>query len=149
MTEMPSQLQSLIQSMQASIGPCVLISGFGFILLTMSNRMGRSIDRIRELKGILDVEPTDGKPGIQKQIAILLQRCHILQLAITLIICCIFSVSLNVLFLFLALKFQWPLGYVIEILFTLSLVFLMFALILFLLDIQKGLHSIKIELEDK
>jgi hypothetical protein len=142
-----SDLTSLIQSLQASIGPCVLISGFGFLLLTMSNRMGRSIDRIRSLKEIMDKEP-EKKSRLKDQIKILLDRCQILQSAITLIICCIFCVSLIVLFLFFSLKFHLPLGNAVEILFTLSLVFLMFALSFFLIDVRKGLHSVRIELKE-
>ena len=143
------ELTTLIQTLQASIAPCVLISGFGFLLLTMSNRLGRSIDRVRELDDSLEYEKESRQARIKEQIKILFQRCEILQLAITLVICCVLCVSLIVLLLFLSLKFHLPLSNVIEIFFTLNLILLMFALALFLLDIRKGLHSVRIELNNR
>lgn len=148
LTERKLELTTLIQTLQASIAPCVLISGFGFLILTMSNRLGRSIDRIRDLKKEFDHSVGIAKKRLKEQIKILYDRCKILQLAITMVICSIFSVSLIVLMFFFALKFQLPLRNLIEICFTLSMVFLMFGLSFFLLDIQKGLISLKIELEN-
>lgn len=142
------ELTFLIQTLQASIAPCVLISGFGFLILTMSNRLGRSIDRIRELKSEMDREVGAAKKRLKEQVKILFERCKLLQLAITLIILSIFSVSLIVLSIFFSLKFNLPLRNFIEICFTLSLVLMMFGLSCFLLDIRKGLISVKIEMEN-
>ena len=142
------ELTTLIQTMQASIAPCVLISGFGFLLLTMTNRLGWSIDRIRDLKNDMDHAVGIAKKRFKEQIKILYERCELLQLAITLIIYSIFSVSLIVLMIFFSLKFQLPLRNFIEICFTLCMVFLMFGLSFFLIDIRKGLISLKIELEE-
>ena len=51
----------MIPVLQTAIGPMILISGLGLILLTMTNRLGRTIDRVR----ILTAEPatvTENKP---------------------------------------------------------------------------------------
>ena len=114
----------------------------------MTNRLGRSIDRIRDLKNDMDHAVGIAKKRLKEQIKILYERCKLLQLAITLIICSIFSVSLIVLMIFFSLKFQLPLRNFIEICFTLCMVFLMFGLSFFLIDIRKGLISLKIELEE-
>ena len=37
----------LIPVLQTAIGPVILISGIGLLLLTMTNRLGRAIDRAR------------------------------------------------------------------------------------------------------
>jgi hypothetical protein len=141
------ELTTLIQTLQASIAPCVLISGFGFLILTMSNRLGRSIDRIRELKEEMDNAVGVAKKKRKDQIKILYERCKLLQLAITFVICSIFCVSLIVLMVFFSLKFLLPLTVLIEVCFILSMVFLISGLSCFLIDIQRGLNSIKIELE--
>ncbi len=141
------ELTTLIQTLQASIAPCVLISGFGFLILTMSNRLGRSIDRIRDLKEDMDSAVGIAKKRIKQQIKILYDRCKLLQLAITLVICGIFCVSFIVLMVFFSLKFHLPLISLIELCFTLSMVFLISGLSCFLIDIQRGLNSVKIELE--
>jgi hypothetical protein len=42
-------LTDLITTLQLSIGPVILISGVGLILLSMTNRLARVIDRSRLL----------------------------------------------------------------------------------------------------
>jgi len=42
-------LHELIPVLQVAIGPVILISGIGLLLLGMTNRYGRTIDRAREL----------------------------------------------------------------------------------------------------
>jgi hypothetical protein len=44
-----SSLQSLVPLLQASISPVTVISGVGMLLLSMTNRYGRVIDRVRHL----------------------------------------------------------------------------------------------------
>ena len=46
-------LQEIIPVLQVAIGPVILISGVGLLLLTMTNRLGRAIDRSRSLAGEL------------------------------------------------------------------------------------------------
>ena len=41
--------QNFIQFLQACITPVALISGVGLLLLTITNRLGRTIDRTRQL----------------------------------------------------------------------------------------------------
>lgn len=42
-------LTQLIPTLQLAIGPVILISGVGLLLLSMTNRFGRIIDRARAL----------------------------------------------------------------------------------------------------
>ncbi len=37
-----------VQVLQASIAPCVMISGVGLLLLSFSNRLSRPLDRVRQ-----------------------------------------------------------------------------------------------------
>jgi hypothetical protein len=46
---MTLSLHHLIPSLQVAIGPVILVSGVGLLLLSMTNRFGRVIDRSREL----------------------------------------------------------------------------------------------------
>ena len=43
-------LTELIPILQIAIGPVILISGVGLLLLSMTNRLGRAIDRARILR---------------------------------------------------------------------------------------------------
>src|SRR5688572_19515401 len=42
-------LNEIVPVLQVAIGPVILISGVGLLLLTMTNRLGRAIDRARSL----------------------------------------------------------------------------------------------------
>jgi hypothetical protein len=42
-------LQQLIPVIQMAVGPVILISGVGLLLLSMTNRFGRIVDRSRIL----------------------------------------------------------------------------------------------------
>ena len=47
-------VRDLIPILQVAIGPVILISGVGLLLLSMTNRLGRVIDRARLLVKGLD-----------------------------------------------------------------------------------------------
>jgi hypothetical protein len=40
---------SAIPLLQAAVTPCIIISGVGLLVLSMANRFGRPIDRVRAL----------------------------------------------------------------------------------------------------
>jgi hypothetical protein len=42
-------VHELIPVLQVAIGPVILISGVGLLLLTLTNRYGRTIDRSRQI----------------------------------------------------------------------------------------------------
>ena len=138
----------LIPALQASIAPCVLISGDGLLLLSMSNRLSRPIERIRHLCDVMKAHPQKDHQGIQEQIRILYKRAQLLRSAIVCIIYSIVSVSFIVLSLFLDALYAWPITFLINIFFILSLVFLLISMIFFLLDIHWALDSLKIEIRN-
>lgn len=43
------RLPDLLPSLQIAIGPVILVSGVSLLLLSMTNRLGRVIDRARDL----------------------------------------------------------------------------------------------------
>jgi hypothetical protein len=47
------RLNDLIPVLQVAVGPVILISGVGMLLLTLTNRFGRVIDRSRALADAL------------------------------------------------------------------------------------------------
>ena len=139
--------ENFIQSLQASIAPCIFISGLGLVLLSMSNRLGRSVDRIRMFTAELKTAPAKDIPSIRAQINIIYKRCRILQTAIGLVAVSMFFVSSIMLMLFSTLAFNIQLVALIKIFFTASLVCFICALIFLFRDVCLSLDSLKIELE--
>src|SRR3989338_10327271 len=142
---MTMTIDDLIHILQGSIAPCILISGVGLLLLTMTNRLGRSTDRIRSICRELDVAPQEERKNLQYQIVILYKRCQYLQAAIFLASISIFFVSLVVLLLFFAIVFSLSIIPIIKLCFGLSLVCLVSSLPYFLLDVRATLSSLKVE----
>lgn len=135
-----------VQILQASIAPCVFLSALGLLLLSMTNRLARPIDRIRALTAGLKGVPAGDVSHTREQIDILYSRCRLLQAAIALIAASIFFTSVIVLMLFSTLVFNIKLIAFIKLLFVASLISLIVSLIFFLSDIRLSLRSIKIEI---
>ena len=136
-------IQHLIQLMQSSISPIILISGVGLLLLSFTNRLGRVIDRLRHIVK----ELKDGKDDdIKKiQIPILYKRGRILRSAITSISFTILCASLMILILFLGYFTQFHVETVFISFFVLAIIGLIISIILFMWDVTVSLKALKIQ----
>jgi hypothetical protein len=140
-------ISDLLIVLQTSLAPCVLISGVGLLVLSMTNRLGRPIDRIRALTG--EIKQVDGvqKVVLLEEIDILYKRARLLQAAVTFSVLSIFFVATIIFSIFITVTFGAGLEEIIEIQFSASLFALVISLVLFVWDIQLGLNSIKIEID--
>src|SRR5271157_2924760 len=59
---MTKSLSQIIPVLQGAIGPVILISGVGLLLLSLTNRFARILDRARLLAHQLRVDATDLHP---------------------------------------------------------------------------------------
>jgi len=138
----------LIPVLQTAIGPVILISGIGLLLLTMTNRLGRAIDRARILHAQLPQVPEQKRNRKTAQLSILWGRARIIQLAITLASTSVFCAALLIVLLFLTALFQLETAWLISSIFILCLVALTGSLLLFIHDVNRSLAALKLELED-
>jgi hypothetical protein len=129
------------------MAPTVMISGVGLLLLSMTNRLGRPLDRIRLLITELRSAPEGQREVIAKEIRVLYRRAGLLQAAIVLATISITLAAMIIVALFLGGAMGFMLDGWVEFLFSGSLVALVASLVIFIVDIRLGLHSIKIELE--
>ena len=145
---MPIQsVEHLIPIIQTAVGPVILISGLGLLLLTMTNRLGRIIDRSRSLSCELDSPDALICERVSLEIDILWSRARMIRVAIMLAsFSCLFS-SLLVIVLFLSPLVALDLPLLLSFLFISSMVCLIFSLVFFLLDVNRTLIALKIELE--
>ncbi len=141
-------LDSLTKILQASIGPVVLISGVGLLLLSMTNRLARSIDRIRQLCKVYETASQDAALLLKQQINILFQRCQMLRIAIALSTASISCVSVLILTLFSMFIFKVNLVGLVEFVFMTGLILLILSLVYFLRDIRYALSSLKLEIDN-
>ena len=140
-------LHDLIPVLQIAVGPVILISGVGLLLLSMTNRFGRVIDRSRELA--LELRAADERDGarLRAQIDILSVRATRLQQAITLAIFSLLFAAVLVITLFVAAIQRWELGTAVAVLFICAMGTVIGSLVAFLLDVNLSLVALKHELE--
>ncbi len=139
-------ISALLVVLQTSLAPVVFISGVGLLVLSMTNRLGRPLDRIRALT--LEIKTADGeqKRILLAEIDILFRRAKLLQMSVTLAVLSIFFIAMIILLLFVDVTFSAGLEGLILVLFSGSLLCLVGSLALFVWDIQLGLESIRIEI---
>lgn len=137
---------NLIDILQASLSPVVLISGVGLLLLSMTNRFARPLDRIRFLGKELKTASEEDQSFYLRQIEILYKRCFLLKGAITAAVLSIVSISIMIFLLFLMATLSLKLSLLIECVFIIGLLTLVLSLVYFLRDIRASLKSVVIEM---
>ena len=138
--------QNLIAILQASLTPVVLISGVGLLLLSMTNRIARPLDRIRFLGKELKTASKPDQTFYLRQIEILYTRCFLLQKAIFAAVISIISTSIIILLIFFMTIYSFNLYFVVDFVFIVGLLALIISLFYFMCDIQASLKSVQIEM---
>ena len=137
-------VNELIPLLQIAISPVILISGVGLLLLSMTNRFGRVIDRSRFLWGELDNEPAGNRASIHAQLEVLMRRAKLIRLAIILASTSVLGAAVLVIVLFGAVWLGIDLAWLIILLFIGCLLSLVASLIVFIKDVNQSLNALKI-----
>jgi hypothetical protein len=139
-------IAELIPVLQMAIGPVVLISGVGLLILSLTNRLGRVVDRGRSLAGELRQTPESKHPGINEQLHILSRRAGLLQRAIVLAVLCVLFSAILIITLFFTAALKIEAAWVIVGLFGGALGSLILSLIAFLQELNKSLVAFHLDI---
>lgn len=139
-------LEKLIPILQMAIGPVILISGVGMLLLVMTNRLARTIDRARLLVAILRQCDEAERLRSRSQLDILWQRANLLRTAIAMAAASALLAAVLIIAIFLSVLMNWQLIWLIAAVFVGCLFALIGSLIYFLRDINKTLHALQLEI---
>jgi hypothetical protein len=139
-------LQDLVPVLQTAIGPVILVSGIALLLLTMTNRIGRAIDRARSLHAELRVLAPDQRSPVLAQLRILSRRAAMLRRAITLGAVSVLLAALLVISLFVAALAGIDDARLVVALFAGCLLSLIGSLVEFLRDLNHSLSALRLEL---
>lgn len=144
MTDQPT----LIGILQASLAPVTVITGAGLLLGAMTNRYGRTSDRIRVLMQDYRNRKHDiqSVKAIVSEISILYRRARLIRTEIVSVAVSIFCVSITIFCLFLNLVYGNELDYLARTFFLLSLCSLIVAMIFFIADIVASLKALRVVL---
>ncbi len=139
-------IESFAKLLQFSISPIALISGASLLLLSITNRLGRTIDRSRIL--VRELESGVGssfKEEHKTQLRILMRRSQFLRTAILLITASIFLSGLMIMGVALQVFVGWEFKLTVLVCLSLSVVSLCAAVVFLFFDVSAGLKALKLE----
>jgi len=139
---------SVVQILTASIAPVIVISGVGLLLLSISNRYGRAIDRARLLMRELQSSDPDSAHvrHLEEQLCHTHQRARLLRGSMIYGSASIFFISLTILSLFAEQVFQLHLDFVALPFFASCLVTLVISIYYSIRDITVSLAALEMEM---
>jgi len=144
-----TQLSQLIPVLQTAVGPVILISGVGLVLLSLTNRFGRAVDRTRQILREMRGAPEDIRKRLAGQVANLYERARLIQRAIIFSTISLLFAAVLIITLFLTALMKWESAIAISLLFICCLASLIIALIAFIMDIRLSLQALKLEMGDE
>ncbi len=139
--------ESFARLLQFSISPIALISGASLLLLSITNRLGRTIDRSRIL--VRELESGSGpafKEEHKTQLRILLVRSRFLRNAVLAIIVSIFLSALMIIGIAAQVFAGWDMKTAILLFLSFGVLALCIAVIFLFLDVSLGLKALKLEI---
>jgi hypothetical protein len=141
-------LTDLVPTLQMAIGPVILISGVGLLLLSMTNRLGRVIDRARLLvEGMRKAEETE-RARFLAQLPILYRRAKLIRLAIIYSALSVLLAGILIISLFLAVLLHLEIGPLVAFFFVGCIGCLIVSLVMFIWDINLALSALRLEMAE-
>jgi Na+/melibiose symporter-like transporter len=150
-TEQRMPTFSVVQILTASIAPVIVISGVGLLLLSISNRYGRAIDRVRLLaREMSESDPESaGRRHLTEQLRLTNDRAHILKRSMLYASVCIFFVSLTIISLFAEQLLGLQKDFVALPFFALCLLSLVVSMYFSIRDITVSLAALELEVSER
>ena len=139
-------LTDLIGTLELSISPVILISGIGLILLSLTNRFGRIVDRTRQLSVEYRSSSSADQARILLELKILTLRAKVIRSSNFLAVLSVLLVSFIIIGLFGSALYHFTMTYILIILFISSIISLILSLFLFIYDLELSLKALWIEL---
>ena len=140
-------LNSFLPIIQLAITPVILISGMGALMITLTNRMARIVDRTRVVAESMSAALPEDRRHLDSQLEIMWRRALLIRRAVTtnglsMLVSCLLVVAI-----FAAAMLGWKLQVVMLVLFAASILLLIASLVDFLRDIFVSLHALNLQVE--
>ena len=112
-----ASVAQLVPTLMTAIGPAILVSAVGMLLLTLTNRLGRVIDRTRALAAVVTRDSPSGSNTARAQLDVMWRRARLIRLSIALACTSALCAGLLVMALFLAALVHLEIAWLIALLF--------------------------------
>jgi hypothetical protein len=138
---------SLLPMIQLAITPVILIAGVGSLLLSMTNRLGRIVDRTRILAGEARVASNHDRDHLETQLRMMYRRAKIVRFSVTTAAMSMFGSGLLVVLIFLSVLLEVEQRAFILVVFSVSIVCLLISLAAFIREVFLSLNALGLEVE--
>lgn len=133
---------NVLRIIQAAVAPVVLISGVGLLLLTLTARLGRIVDRTRLLATERRTANPEDRRALDIQLTILSRRARLVRLAVALSASSVAIIGLLITILFLGLLLGWNVTLSCILLFVAALLSLVAAMLVFVRELFEALTAL-------
>jgi hypothetical protein len=138
------QIQSIGEAIRQAVAPVFLLTGVGTMLMVLTNRLARAVDRARQLEGRrADTGAGQAPEELRQPLRTLARRAQLLSYAIALLTVCALLVSMVIVTLFLGAFFDFGIVRTIGALFILAMVAFVSALLCFLREVFMATASMR------
>ncbi len=142
---MSGMADDIAHIIQLAVAPVFLIAGIGHLLVVLTNRLGRVVDRTRALEVELSIEqPMETHPRWAKELVLLDRRMAWINRAITLSTLAMLMVCLVIVALFTGQLLSFDLSAFVSVLFILAMGVLVAALGNFLWEIHVAAEMLRV-----
>jgi hypothetical protein len=141
-------LTLFIKSLQGCITPVAMFSAVGLFILTVTNRMARTIDRTRQLINELDKEDCVRYVEKKQEVKIFIGRSRLLRNSIAFIVASMICTCLMIPTIFIMNFTNIDLSALGYSLFLIAVTSMLIAFIYFFRDVLISLKAIKLEAKD-
>ncbi|MGO8702019.1 MAG: DUF2721 domain-containing protein [Limisphaerales bacterium] len=139
-------LDEIVPVLQVAIAPVILISGVGLLLLSLTNRFGRAVDRTRQIHQQMREAAGGDRLRLADQVEVIYRRARLIQYAIVLGTLSALFAAMLILTLFFSALMRWQSTVLIGLFFVGCLLTLVMSLMVFIMDIRLSLIALKLEL---
>jgi hypothetical protein len=142
-------ITDLAPVIQTAVAPVVLVSGAGLLLLSMTNRLGRVVDRSRILAREIADHPERGAAVPSAQLHILYRRARLIRNAIALAALSVFFAAVLVIAIFVTSLTKTVVDWLLSGLFIACMLLLIGSIVEFLHDVNLALVAVRLEIGDR
>lgn len=139
-------ISNIAHLIQLAVAPVFLLTGVGSMLMVLTNRLGRIVDRSRVLEKELAVAEAQNQPGIHLELSRLSTRSRLITWAISLCTICSLFVCTLIAILFIGDMISVYIANVVALLFISAMLSLIGALLCFLGEIYITIQNLRLGL---
>jgi hypothetical protein len=141
--EHPFQATEMAHVIQLSVAPVFLLSGIGALLSVLSTRVGRIVDRSRQIEAKHVSDSADPTPEAERELDLLSRRACMANWAISLCTTCALLICTLIVMLFVGAFLKLDVSSVIALLFVAAIAVLILGLLCFLREIHLGIAGLR------